>query len=163
MPTWLETGPTMELVVGMIETIPDEALNWAVAWTLPTRAAPKVTLGTHLHWSPRVCTVWGGNRFDPTSDWRDLGLAIERTDIVLSNRFSPDEEADDFSALQEQRMDLSNYWGGAHCYAGGSRQDTWRGVKIAACRAIVSGWLIQGNKIPMPLQLLDPANVKPTC
>lgn len=158
MPTFLDTGPTVDLVIGMVETLPNEALNWAVAYTLPTRADPKVTLGADLHWTPSICTVWGGNRFAPTTDWAALGLAIERSEVVISNHYSPEHEATTDADIQEQRMDLTNYWGGAHSFFSGTRVDTWRGVKIATCRSIVLGWLVLGNKIPMPLSLLDPSN-----
>lgn len=158
MSSILETGPTMNLSIGMLDALPNEALNWAVAWTMPTRADPKAVLGSDLRWSPRQCTMFGGNRFNPTEDWRDLGFAIERTDIVLANHFSPPTEATTSDEEQEQRMGLDNYWGGAHCYASGTTHDTWRGVKIATCRAIASAWLVHGRTIPIPLSLLDPTN-----
>lgn len=79
-----------------------------------------------------------------STEWSQLGPLIEKHAIVIGNHPSGDEDRP------------GEFWGSAHCFVGGTSFDTWKGIKVAACRAIVAAKL--GGTVRVPADLVE---VKP--
>ncbi|MFU5274950.1 DUF2591 family protein [Ectopseudomonas hydrolytica] len=79
-----------------------------------------------------------GGYYSPSTRWDQLGPLVMKYPIVMGNH--------------ESGKDDGKFWGSAHCFHGGTEFDTYDGVMVAACRAIVA--YTHGPTVKIPRSLL---------
>lgn len=77
-------------------------------------------------------------RYSPSTNWNQLGPLILKYPIVLGNH--------------ESGVEDGTFWGSAHCFQPGTKFNTYEGVMVAACRAIVAFKL--GSVVQVPATLI---------
>ena len=133
----------MEMVEVKVEDLIGPALDWAVATIegLPIRHDPmgfgSTANGGYWVWdakpsgamlkigpaeAPTSRNIAG--HYSPSTNWNQLGPLILKYPIVLGNHESGKEDG--------------TFWGSAHCFHTGTSFETYKGVMVAACRAIVA-------------------------
>lgn len=119
-------------------------LDWAMAeiegYTLTTDGISQlVKKGDKL----LILGGTGAIGYSPSTDWNILGPLIKKNEIVIGNHASGNPERE------------GQFWGSAHCFISGTRFETYAGVEVAACRAIVA--LHRGQSVKVPVQLMQSA------
>ena len=110
------------------------AIDWAVAHALGyelQQVSPKVYAVTLPNGRRKFISVFAAleDSWSPSRKWEDLGPVLETIDIVLANHAAKPADLD---------SEAEDSWGSAHCYVSPTSHDTYAGIRIAACRAIVS-------------------------
>lgn len=132
----------MSVVEVKVDDLIDLPLDWAIAdiegYTLTTDGTSQlVKKGDKL-------LILGGSGaigYSPSTDWKILGELIKKNEIVIGNHASGNPERE------------GQFWGSAHCFISGTRFETYAGVEVAACRAIVA--LHRGQHVKVPAQLMQ--------
>ncbi|MBF3053131.1 phage protein NinX family protein [Pseudomonas sp. NY15437] len=137
----------MTMVEVQTDALIGPALDWVIATIeeLPIRYDPmgfgNNANGGYWVWddSPGGQMAKIGVQYSPSTNWSQLGPLIEKRSVVLGNH-----ESGDASGQPE-------FWGSAHCFDSGTSFQTYKGIKVAACRAIVAKELGQVVQVPQLL------------
>lgn len=139
----------MTMVEVQTEDLIGPALDWAIATIegLPIQLDPmafgNTANGGYWIWdkAPGGLMAKIGEKYSPSTNWSQLGLLIDKRHIVLSNHESGDPSRE------------GEFWGSAHCFDSGTSFDTYKGIKVATCRAIVAKEL--GRVVQVPRLLMQ--------
>ncbi|HIH7257029.1 TPA: phage protein NinX family protein [Pseudomonas aeruginosa] len=140
----------MNMVEVQTEELIGAALDWAIATIegLPIQYDPmafgNTANGGYWIWdkAPGGMMAKIGDKYSPSSNWSQLGPLIEKRAIVLGNHESGDPSRQ------------GEFWGSAHCFDSGTSFETYKGIKVAACRAIVAKEM--GPVVRVPKVLVQP-------
>ena len=134
--------------MGMIEVKTDDLiglpLDWAIAeiegYTLTTDGISMLVK------KDDKLLILGSNDtigYSPSTNWNQLGPLIKKNDIVIGNHASGNPERE------------GEFWGSAHCFRSGTSFETYAGVEVAACRAMVA--YHHGQTVSIPVELMTKA------
>lgn len=148
----------MKMVEVKVEDLIGPALDWAVATieSLPITLDPmgfgstanggywiwdKKPNGAMLKIGPHSAPTSrdAAGNYSPSTNWNQLGPLLLKYPIVLGNHESGKEDG--------------TFWGSAHCFRTGTSFETYSGVMVAACRAMVA--LKMGSPLMVPASLIQ--------
>lgn len=131
----------MSVIEVLVEDLIGKPLDWAVSqiegYTLTTDGISQLVKKDD---ELLILGASGAIGYSPSTDWNILGPLIKKNEIVIGNHASGNPKRE------------GQFWGSAHCFISGTRFETYAGVEVAACRAIVA--LHRGKSVMVPAQLM---------